>query len=532
MKKQLCMMVAACGLLSLASCSDDENVIVNDQPIYGDEEQVITLDVQETDILSTKSRPLYSTESKGAEYVSDVVLFVLQEDEGATGNYKIARKIHIDDWRNNSTDYSFGRKYTVKLEGENKLKEGNYVIIAVGQDEDTHLNNANAPVPMEVMTSFTSSFAQSLVQNLEDNYNLYADASAQLFGQNKPGNSFLATDSAKYEVEDRATIPYASSNHAVSEIFSGISKPVSLTTNGTKGFVADVLLKRQVAGVIGYFNNIPAKVEGNNEWVSGTAGDSISVASIRLVASKRYTNIDLAYSLKDQKDDAENVGDEKVVNGFLPTWDGYVTENTYDDPDAWFGAGKKEDNSKAGFVVYQINLAEWFNGGGEDGTTVTYGDEGKTKNSFWSADAYTKGENGDMALLNTSAWKNAYNAGGVNEGDFTVKPGSVFAGEFVIPFDRTPDLTFQLQLMDSSNTVVLKAWDVQLDVASANTDPSVDSETSYNIYRNHLYQIGQRGAGDDGGDDDHDIPQPLDNSQTLMIRINDNWEAIHNMVIE
>ena len=82
MKKHLCMAVAACGLLSLASCSDDENVIINDQPEVLAGEQVITLNVQETDVLSTKSRPLYSTEAQGAERVTDVKLFVFGVQKG------------------------------------------------------------------------------------------------------------------------------------------------------------------------------------------------------------------------------------------------------------------------------------------------------------------------------------------------------------------------------------------------------------------------------------------------------------------
>ena len=52
--------VALCGLLAFTSCGNDDDPIL-DGP--GNEvatgEQVIVLDMQDTDVLSTKSRPLY-----------------------------------------------------------------------------------------------------------------------------------------------------------------------------------------------------------------------------------------------------------------------------------------------------------------------------------------------------------------------------------------------------------------------------------------------------------------------------------------
>ena len=57
---------ALCGLLAFTSCGNDDDPIL-DGP--GNEvatgEQVIVLDMQDTDVLSTKSRPLYSTDNRG-----------------------------------------------------------------------------------------------------------------------------------------------------------------------------------------------------------------------------------------------------------------------------------------------------------------------------------------------------------------------------------------------------------------------------------------------------------------------------------
>ena len=135
-------------------------------------------------------------------------------------------------------------------------------------------------------------------------------------------------------------------------------------------------------------------------------------------------------------------------------------------------------------------------------------------------------------MLNEAVWLNALK--GTNNTPI-VADGAVLAGEFVIPFDRVTgikDNTFELQLVDSAGYVT-KAWNVKLDDKSLNPELGDDSYV-YNVYRNHLYQIGMRGAGDDPNKpgEEPDKPQPLDKDQELLIKINDNWEWIHDMEIE
>ena len=96
MKKSKFLAFAALGLLTLASCSDS-----NDPIVEGGEqetgEQIIVLDMQDTDVLSTKSRPLYSTSNKGAETVTDLQLLVFKV--GADNNQKtFVKSIHVPDW--------------------------------------------------------------------------------------------------------------------------------------------------------------------------------------------------------------------------------------------------------------------------------------------------------------------------------------------------------------------------------------------------------------------------------------------------
>ena len=504
MKKHLCIAAAACGLLSLASCSDDENVIINDQPEVLAGEQVITLDVQNTDVLATKSRPLYSTDPQGAELVTHVKLFIFEiQDQSTTTQapMKLVNVIDIPNWNNASTDYSYGRKYTYKLTGDDKLeKEKTYTIIAVGQDEEDAI-----PAPFKfgdsekLLSELTFGSTGGEDYSEDDTWN----------AATTPGNGFITTKEVSYPA---ITSKYGKNESVVSEIFSGTSKPVELSLDG--GFQATVLLKRQVAGVIGYFNRIPAWVPiADYPTTSGTEERHASTAAIRLVSSARNTNVDLAIQLSLQNDDAQNneADIENIVNGFTST----ATSNT---ADAKFKSGEDA------YTVYQIDLTKWFEGAQTafDGSTRLWPDESMTNDVT---------DNG-AKLLNEAVWLNALK--GPNNTPI-VADGAVLAGEFVIPFDKVTgieDNTFELQLLDSVGYVT-KAWNVKLDDKSLNEELGDDSYV-YNVYRNHLYQIGMRGAGDTPGKpgEEPDKPQPLDKDQELLIKINDNWEWIHDMEIE
>lgn len=481
---------AAFGLFALASCSNEDDPISPNQP--GEEiatgEQVIVLDVQNTDVLSTKSRPLYSTDPKGAELVTHVKLFIFELTDGTTdGPMKLYNVIDIPNWNNTSTDYNYGREYTYKLTGTEKLaKDKSYTIIAVGQDEDS---TTPAPFTFETGKSLSALTFGEISQDFEKGDEWAA--------QTTPGKGFIVTDAVTYALGD-ARVAYSDNKKVVSEIFSGTSDPVELSLDG--GFQAKVLLKRQVAGVLGYFNRIPAWIQRGTEHVS--------TAAIRLVSSARNTQVDLAIQLSKQHDDAQNNAEdiENIVNGFTPS----------STADAKFASGEDA------YTVYQIDLTKWFKG---SNTTVG--------NRFWTPEAMTADvtDNG-YNLLNESQWHNEIK--GTNNTPI-VADGAVLGGEFVIPFDRKTgikDNTFELQLLDSAS-VVTKAWNVKLDDLSLKPELGDDSYV-YNVYRNHLYQIGKRGAGDDPNNpgEDPDKPQPLDKDQELTIRINDNWEYIHDMEIE
>lgn len=263
------------------------------------------------------------------------------------------------------------------------------------------------------------------------------------------------------------------------EIFAGSTAQFEINDN-QKGFTQTVVLNRQVAGTFGYFDKIP--------YVAGAT-------KLQLVASNGNTGLVLGgFNSLDLTGNGSGNGTnvKYVVNGTTA-----ATNN----------------------VVYTINLKDWF-------TDVKDDDhDGLIDDTNWAKPAgYTKA---------------------------TFANGSVFGGTFLIPFAKVASAnTFVLQLTDDANKV-LKSWAVKLPSTDgqlseytlsswnsatsvfANTPNTKDVADKYSVVRNHLYGIGKRSLDEPTTPGtDPDKPEPLNKKQELTLRVNDNWEVIHQMELE
>ena len=167
-------------------------------------------------------------------------------------------------------------------------------------------------------------------------------------------------------------------------------------------------------------------------------------------------------------------------------------------------------------MLYSIDLNEWF----KNGDT-----------------------NHDGVLTNDDGWTHPTNV------RTTIVKGSVFGSSFIIPFALTHEKsTMELQLLDAEGNII-KTWTVSIPTSDVNDDDTkgaIDESTSiFNVVRNHMYNLGVKpsnGANPDPSnpdpepkpDPDPDKPDPdkpedLSKSQNLILKVNDNWEAIHQM---
>lgn len=239
-----------------------------------------------------------------------------------------------------------------------------------------------------------------------------------------------------------------------------------------------VTLHRQVAGYYGYFTSIPVEVNGKN------------VTNVRLVA--RSKNTKLTYGNFNSSFTTTNKDIMYVVNGSEPA----TTK------DAKFNGSAEND----AYTVYNIKVTNWF----------TNSDTNK-----------------DGILDEKDDWINPL----TSKGYLTTQKGTIFAGGFAVPFAATDAATLELQLLDASGEI-LKSWTVAMATAQP-TGQDVEkaklpAETvqNFSFFRNHMYTLGKKVDNTDKpSTTTPDEPEPLDKSQSMILRVNDNWEVINRMTI-
>lgn len=269
---------------------------------------------------------------------------------------------------------------------------------------------------------------------------------------------------------------------AAQEAFAGESSINLLADHAAIN--TSVTLHRQVAGYYGYFTSIPVKV------------DNKEVTDVRLVA--RSKNMKLTYGNFNSSFTTTNSDVMYVVNGSEPA----TTK------DAKFNGSADDD----AYTLYNIKVADWFTKGDTNNDGIL--DE---------KDALTEG-----------GWTNALEAKGYK----TYQPGTIFAGGFAVPFAATAAATLELQLLDASGEI-LKSWTVAMATAqSAGQDvekaalPVPETTQNFSFFRNHMYTLGKKVDNTDKpGTTTPDQPEPLDKSQSMILRVNDNWEVINRMTI-
>lgn len=265
---------------------------------------------------------------------------------------------------------------------------------------------------------------------------------------------------------------------AAQEAFAGESS-INLLENHA-AINTSVTLHRQVAGYYGYFTSIPVKV------------DNKDVTNVRLVA--RSKNMKLTYGNFNSNFTTTNSDIMYVVNGSEPATI----------KDAKFKGSADND----AYTVYNIKVTDWF----------------------------TKGDTNKDGILDKkdTNWTNPLEPNGYK----TYQPGTIFAGGFAVPFAATDAATLELQLLDESGEI-LKSWTVEM-AAAQPTGQDVDkvalpTETTQNFsfFRNHMYTLGKKvdNTKDKPGTTTPDQPEPLDKSQSMILRVNDNWEVINRMTI-
>lgn len=539
MNKRVLLGMTLMASLAFYSCTK-EIVIVQEGGEGGIETptaqdgQVLTLQVANSgDGLTTRAgRPLLSSQAK--QDINHIDLFVVN----SSNKVVLKKTVKPSEWAN-ALDYTtggHGKQLQISFKGSEGQKltgssEGTaYTIYAVAYKE-----NSNYATTFGVDGAPTATSANPTVTFTETSF------ATTLTANGTPADEIFA---GKVEVK---------------VVGADSDSYITTSTGSAKKDKPTLVLNRQVAGVTGYFTNLPAKV-----------GEQIPT-KIRLVASNKSNKVHFTSMVPGETDGTTTAAATNVVNGS-------ASSLTADKP-YW-------NSSKKGYKVYEIELSEFFpqmKSSSEGGQNKKFNDldlDGDGFVGYKDAQHYVYGK----VPSSTSDWDTAYEGNvpsenmesGYNEGktkalsefwknankNQTLVAGSVFAGEFIIPFLQVSGTnTFELQLLDEHDNI-LKTWNVQVPTkvtggsagnniaAGISATWADDTDLIYNIYRNHLYSLGLKtkdieGGGEPGatdpdpkpnpdpdGGDPEDQPEDLSKGQDLLINVNDNWEIIHNMVID
>lgn len=442
MKKGMFFALAASSLLFSACSSDDAVVSTEGQ---NEAVQQIVLQVASSgDGLTTRAgRPLYSSEA--LQTIQNVRVLIYN-----TATKAIVKDAKLD-WKTSTTYTNHGRQLTLTYKGDERLSEGSYKVMAVGYSDNSDYTYALDVTSDEALTGKN-----------------YDDITATLKADKKDAEEVFAGDAA---------------------LTIGADKNITNLTSGEKNGVA-VTLHRQVAGSFGYFQNIPASVNGE------------AAATLRLVV--RGKNDKLTFNNFNSSFTTTGSTIKYYVNG--------SKSGAAPASDAQFNGG---DN---GYVLYSIDLSKWFPSGDENHDGVL-----NAQDASWTHPSDVKTQ---------------------------VVEGSVFGSNFVIPFNLTSGKsTMELQLLDDEGNII-KFWTVSIpstDVNSDTTNGNVADESAsiFNVVRNHMYNLGVKTSTGTTTTPDPSTPTPdpdkptptpgtdepedLSKSQNLILKVNDNWEAIHKM---
>lgn len=442
------------------------------------------------DRLTTRAgRPLHSSEP--GQWIQNVTLYVTNE-EGIVLQKEIDEYV----WAN-AVDYSNGKQLEIAFrasEGE-QLPEGTYTVYAVAFSSPTDYSISPAP---KAETKINVISGNRIDESKVCNFDFTKDFAAVLNSGKTDAEEIFAGKATVVSTTDADDKPCLTAKPASEDVAAGD---------------AVITLNRQVAGTIGYFTNIPARV-----------GDAVPTR-IRLVAANKSDKVWFTSLIDGETVTAtDKAGVNWVING---SQSATLPKNAY-----YYSSDKTTYDA---YEIYSIDLSQWFKFDGTDGRT-TFAD------CDLDDDGYVGKEDAKTYSSNISEfWENPNST---TEHAQRLVPGSVFAGRFLIPFSLVSGKeTFELQLLGNETgkpEQILKSWRVKVsadgkhdvtdvEVPTGVIVPAADQDYVYNIYRNHMYSIGTKTSDETI---EGDAPVDLNRAQDLVITVNSQWQIVHGMELE
>lgn len=479
MRRQFLGALLFAGTLAFTACQNETIIYVdeNGNPIENVElkegEGLLKINLSNTSANSRAVRPVGS--SAAANNVNVVKIYAFKYD--------------------GVSDYKFDDKVDVSTE---ETADG-IIVISDFIAKDEHSN------PTESWENHTDQTKTIKLTGLAENSKYkfvavgYNVADPKSNTENPYGEPNLTAESTTLEYFTTTALASEKTDYDIEELFAGVSDE-NATKKDKAAFStpASVTLTRQVAGMLGYFDNVPTKIDGK------------VVQYVRVYANDEYTTF---------KWPAQLLGTGSPFNG--------VAQAT---------AGSSNGEGENKYLLMEFNMetiATNWNSGNPSEDTYTF-------SSF--------GENGAIGNETAGATINSDGKAPLAENykapaGLKLVANSIFGGRYIIPYaGHVESQTLTVELQDASGKA-LKTLNVTTNkVPSQIASEAAPTKYAYDIRCNNFYSIGKKLYTDNTGGDpdpdpnpenpDPDEPIDLSSNTNIVVIINDAWEVLHNMGVE
>lgn len=484
MRRQFLGALLFAGTLAFTACQNETVIYLdeNGNPIENVElkegEGILKINLSNTSANSRTARPVGS--SAAANNVNVVKIYVFKGANTASGN----------------EDYKFDNAVGVTTADNVSAASGIITITNFTSDAGEH------EVTEESWTNHTDQTKTIKLTGLAENSKYkfvavgYNVANPSSNTTNPYGDPSL-TDGTTTLNTFTTTALTSGTDYDIEELFAGVSAECVTTDKVTFSTPATVTLTRQVAGMLGYFDNVPTKIDGS------------VVKYVRVYANDEYTQFKWPAQLLE-----------------TPDFNGDTKQTTVGSDN-----GESTTGTNGKFLLMEFDMSKIatnWNGTAVEQTATSYTFNTLTNNAVATASTST----------NSSAKPFAEGYNGTT--NLTLKENSIFGGRYIIPYaGHVKSQTLTVELQDASGKALKK---LNVTTNNAPSDVSENGTTQYDIRCNNFYSIGKKLYTDNtGGDpdpdptpgtDNPDEPIDLSSNTNIVVIINDAWEVLHEMGVE
>lgn len=486
MRRQFLGALLFAGTLAFTACQNETIIYVdeNGNPIENVElkegEGLLKINLSNTSANSRAVRPVGS--SAAANNVNVVKIYVFKGANTASGN----------------GDYKFDNAVGVATGIDNVSAASGVITITnftsdAGEHEVTE-DSWEDHTDQTKTIKLTGLAENSKYKFVAVGYNVVNPESSTT---NPYGEPSLTNESTTLEYFTTNTLASEKTDYDIEELFAGVSaENATQTDKAAFNTPASVTLTRQVAGMLGYFHNVPTKIEGK------------VVQYVRVYANDEYTKF---------KWPAQLLG--------TPDFNGDTKQTTVGS-----GNGESITGTNGKFLLMEFDMSKIatnWNGTAAEQTATSYTFNTLTNNAV------------ETASISTNSSAKPFAEGYNGTTNLTLKENSIFGGRYIIPYAdhvASQTLTVELQGTDGALLKTLK-------VTTNNAPSGVEYGTyQYDIRCNNFYSIGKKlytdntggdpDPGTDPKDPEPDEPIDLSSNTNIVVIINDAWEVLHNMGVE